>query len=340
MLKGFLRVMSVARSSLLALTVSRLTLWRKERLSSSAFIKHRVQTWQLVLCTGIFCYLALAVATHTVRTYHWFLLATIPAALVAAERGRQFFLDWSPLIAFWLVYDRLRLLQPLLLDRVSVESPFLFERWAFGWLGGGEVPAHAARVWLASLAEQPFGSTFSWAVQLIYFSHIFAVPLFISCLWLRGKSNVKDRARFVRHMLAFAVMSFIAIAVYILIPVAPPWWVSLYGMAKPTPELVAQANMTAAMDGALIQGMIRNAAQWFAAVPSLHGAYPVLLVLLALRDRSRLIIALMIVYGAAMWAATVLLNQHYVIDLIAGALIAVAARLLAPRIKYLRADAN
>jgi hypothetical protein len=309
-------------------------------LSSSAFIKHKVQTWQLVLCTGVFCYLALAVATHTVRTYHWFLLATIPAALVAADRGRQFFLDWSPLIAFWLVYDRLRLLQPLLLDRVSVESPFLLERWAFGWLAGGEVPAHAARAWLASMSGQAFGSTVSWAVQLIYFSHIFAAPLYMSWLWVRGKSNVKDRARFVRHMLAFAAMSFMAIVVYVLLPVAPPWWVSLYGMAKPTSELVAQATMTKAMDGALIQGMIRNAAQWFAAVPSLHGAYPVLLVLLALRDRGRWTVALMILYGAAMWAATVLLNQHYIIDLMAGAIIAVAAWLLAPRIKYLRASAE
>lgn len=309
-------------------------------MSSSAFIKNKVQTWQLVLCTGIFAYLALAVATHTVRTYHWFLLATIPAALLAPERGRQFFLDWSPLIAFWLVYDRLRLIQPLLLDRVSVEIPFLVERWAFGWLAGGDAPAHAARAWLATYSGQPFGLIVSWAFQLIYFSHIFAVPLLISLLWIRGRSRVKDRERFVRHMLAFAVMSFMAILLYLLLPVAPPWWVSLYGMAKPTQALVAQTDLTAAMDGKLIQGMIKNAAQWFAAVPSLHGAYPVLLVLLALRDRSRVIIALMILYGAAMWAATVILNQHYIIDLIAGAVIAIAAWLLAPRIKYLRADAD
>ncbi len=309
-------------------------------MSSSAFIKNRVQTWQLILCTGIFAYLALAVATHTVRPYHWFLLATIPASLIAPERGRQFFLDWSPLIAFWLVYDRLRLLQPLLLDRVSVEIPFLVERWAFGWLAGGEVPAHAARAWLASYSGRPFGLILSCVFQLIYFSHIFAVPLLISVLWFRGRSSVKDRERFVRHMLAFAIMSFMAILLYLLLPVAPPWWVSLYGMAKPTQALIAQVKMTEAMDGALIQGMIKNAAQWFAAVPSLHGAYPVLLVLLAIRDRSRLIIALMILYGAAMWAATVILNQHYIIDLIAGAIIAIAAWLLAPRIKYLRANAD
>ena len=149
-----------------------------------------------------------------------------------------------------------------------------------------------------------------------------------------------------------------AIAIYLLLPVAPPWWISLYGTAQPTAELVAQAKMTAAMDGALIQRMIQNASQWFAAVPSLHGAYPVLLGLLMIRtgqdasNRSqesgegkplgsglpkrsakRLVVAMLIAYGAAMWAATVLLNQHYLIDLMAGAVIALVAWKFAPQIR-------
>ena len=303
-------------------------------MSSSAFVKQRIQAWQLVLCAGVFGYLLLAVTTRTIHSYHWFLLAVIPAAFLAADRGRQFFLDWAPLIAFWLVYDRLRLIQPLLLDRVSVEDPFVIERWAFGWLAGGQVPAHAARAWLASIAGQVPGSIISWTAQLVYFSHLFAVPLFLIWLWVRGRSSAKHGERFARHMLAFAIMSFMAILIYLLIPVAPPWWVSLYGMAQPTGELLAQTRINEAMDGALIQGMIKNAAQWFAAVPSLHGAYPVLLALLALRDRSRITLVLIILYGAAMWAATVILNQHYIIDLAAGALIAVLAWLITPRIKY------
>lgn len=303
-------------------------------MSSSAIVKHKIHAWQLVLCAGVCGYLLLAVSTKTIHSYHWFLLAAIPAAFLAAERGRQFFLDWAPLIAFWLVYDRLRLLQPLLLDRVSVENPFIIERWAFGWLAGGQVPAHAARSWLASNVNHFPGSVISLTAQLVYFSHLFAVPLFLIWLWVRGKASAKHRERFARHMLAFAVMSFMAIIIYLLLPVAPPWWVSLHGMAQPTGELLAQTRIDAAMEGTLIQGMIKNAAQWFAAVPSLHGAYPALLALLALRDRSRKTVALLIIYGVAMWAATVILNQHYIIDLIAGALIALVTWLISPRIKY------
>jgi membrane-associated phospholipid phosphatase len=56
-----------------------------------------------------------------------------------------------------------------------------------------------------------------------------------------------------------------------------------------------------------------------------------MLVLLALRDRTRPVLATLIVYAVAMWAATVVLNQHYVIDLIAGGLLAVAAWLAGER---------
>src|SRR5215210_1511948 len=99
----------------------------------------------MIVCSAVCGYLAVGAATHSVRTYHWFMLLAIPGSLLAAERGRQFFLDWAPLFAFWLVYHRLRLLQPALLHRVAVETPYLIERWAFGWITGGEAPALAAR---------------------------------------------------------------------------------------------------------------------------------------------------------------------------------------------------
>lgn len=278
----------------------------------------------MAVCLGICAYLAAGVATGSLRIYHWLILLAVPAVLLSAERGRRFFLDWAPLFAFWLVYDRLRLIQPLLYARVAVEYPFAFERWAFGWLSGGAVPAHAAHAWLSAHSGTT-SHVIEWAAQIIYFSHLFFVPLFIFLLWRLGASSEQHRAAFRQHVLAFTLLNFSAIVTYVLLPVAPPWWVTLNGMQKPTAELVAQVDMAAAMNGTLIQGMIRNATQWFAAVPSLHGAYPVLLLLLALRNRSRLALTALAAYACAMWTATVILNQHYIIDLMAGGVLALAA---------------
>src|ERR1044072_633704 len=67
---------------------------RIQSLSSSIFIKQHIQPWQLAVSVVVCSSLAMGAATHSVRTYHWFMLIAIPGALLAAERGRQFFLDW------------------------------------------------------------------------------------------------------------------------------------------------------------------------------------------------------------------------------------------------------
>jgi membrane-associated phospholipid phosphatase len=297
-------------------------------MAANLSIRRRFQPWQAGVGLGVCAYLLLGAMTHSLRLYHWFLLLLIPTAIFAAERGRRFFIEWMPLFVFWLGYDRLRLAQPYLLGRVTVEMPYQVERFLFGWMFNGAAPPHAARLWLAAHAGEWFAVAISTAAQLIYLSHIFLFPCLMLYWWLRSAFFNASRERFIRHLVAFTILNFAAILCYLLLPVAPPWWVSLYGTAQPTVELVAQTDITQAMDGALVQHMIATAATWFGAVPSLHGAYPVLLWLLARRERSRGVIVLLGLYGAMMWAATVVLNQHYVIDLLAGAALAGAAYLI------------
>lgn len=294
-------------------------------LATNIIIKQRFQLWQLAVTLCVLAYIALGFLTHTLKTYHWFLLLAIPGAIFAAERGRRFFFDWLPLFAFWLGYDRLRLIQPFLLSRVVVEAPYKLEAWLFGWLFGGGVPPHALRGWLAAHAGEFFAQAISLSAQFIYLSHIFIFPLLMLFWWLRSVWFGDSREIFVRHLKAFTALNALAILTYLLLPVAPPWWVSLYGQAQPTAELVAQTDITAAMDGTIIQKMIATAPMWFGAVPSLHGAYPVLFFLLALRKRNTWLLAIIALYGVAMWFSTVALNQHYIIDLLAGAGIAFAA---------------
>lgn len=293
-------------------------------MATEILLKTRTRSWRITVCTIVVAYLALGVATNSIRSYHWFMLLSVPFSVVSGERGRQFFVDWSPLFAFWLVYDRLRLIQPLLYSRVAVSRPFEIERWAFGWMASGAVPAHAAHAWLAN-STSALAVIVRWLASVTYFSHLFFVPALICALWLAGRRSEHSRELFKRLVRGFTILNFSAIAIYLLLPVAPPWWVTLNGMEQPTIENVAQVNMVAAMTGSLIQGMIRNASQWFAAVPSLHGAYPVMLLLLLRSEVSRLVLTCVALYAVAMWCATVVLNQHYIVDLMAGAVFAIAA---------------
>jgi hypothetical protein len=226
----------------------------------------------------------------------------------------------------------------MLLDRVAVEWPYDLERLAFGWMTGGQVPAHWSRSWVAAHAGTIMGDAVSLAAQYIYLSHLFVLPLILLFLWIRGFGNESYRQHFSIYMRCFAVLHALAILIYVLLPVAPPWWVSLNGLAHPTPELVAATNMTAAMDGVIVQGLIRSASNWFAAVPSLHGAYPVLMYLLALRNKNRFAARTFLVYTVAMFASTVALNQHYIFDLLVGSLLSLTAYSLASRVKLRKED--
>ena len=290
-------------------------------LATNLSVKPRSHFWRTSICLAVCAYLGLGAATNSIRFYHWFLLVAIPFALWSGDRARRFFIDWAPLFAFWLVYDRLRLIQPWLYGRVSVEPAYRIERSVFGWMASGAVPAHAAHTWFSNHTSA-LARGVDWLAQAVYFSHLLFVPLFILALWLVGEHRKQYRVLFVRFIRAFTLLNFSAIAIYLLIPVAPPWWVTLNGMAQPTADSVGQLNMSAAMNGLLIQGMISNASQWFAAVPSLHGAYPVLMFLLFSKRGTRAGRTGLVIYGVAMWTATVVLNQHYIVDLIAGAVLA------------------
>lgn len=294
-------------------------------MSSNAVVRQWIQPWQIIVSLTIFAYIALCSITHTLKLHHWFLLVAIPLTFIATERGKQFFADWWPIFAFWFVYDRLRLIQPFLLGRVAVDWPYRLEAYLFGWIAGGDVPAHAGRVWLATISDSLTGEIASDLAQFIYLSHLFVLPLLLFYYWVRGLRRENDRRIFVEQARAFTFLHFAGMLIYILLPAAPPWWISLNGFAQPTSELVAQTTMTAAMDGKVVQGLIKSASMWFAAIPSLHGAYPVLLSLLAWRNGNRQMMAVWIVYGLMMFVTTVILNQHYIIDLIAGALLALAA---------------
>ncbi|HQR39093.1 MAG TPA: phosphatase PAP2 family protein [Blastocatellia bacterium] len=295
-----------------------------------------IEPWRIVVCVTVLGFLALAVSTGTFKLYQLATLIAIPGALLAADTGRRFFFEWGPLMCTWLAYDRLRLVQPWLLDRVAVRWPYDVEIILFGWLAGGRVPAHAARAWLAGHIGSPFWHSASLALQVVYFSHLWFYPLLFLAWWIAGfrRADARDRAR--RHVIAFAILNCIGFACYIAVPAAPPWWVSLYGFETPTPALVLAANIPAAMDGAIVQRLLATAPNWFAAVPSLHGGYPVLLFLLAWRERRTAWMVFVVCYGAAMWVSTVVLNQHYIIDLLLGAGVAVVAFVVSER--FFRAE--
>jgi len=213
------------------------------------------------------------------------------------------------MILFWLCYDSLRMIEPLLLPRVAVSFPFRLESRLFLSPDGTIWPFYFAR---RNVGDNIMLEGMRLFSQGVYLTQLFAIPVLFLMLWQRGHALL-----FRRFLWSFTALHIMTLVVYLAYPAAPPWWVFENGFAVPTPENSAPTGYPA---GSLLHGLFQISPNRFAAIPSLHGAYPLLLTLVLLRHGVRSCwLLLAAAYTVAMWFASVFLNQHYIVDLVAGA---------------------
>jgi PAP2 superfamily len=230
-------------------------------------------------------------------------------------RARRFLMDWLPFLFLLVSYDYLRGFADDLNPRVNVFDQVHADSALFG-----VVPSAG----LQALFLRATPQWYDVAATAVYFIH-FALPLgFATILWLR------KRREFGRFVAALTILSYGAWVTYAVYPAAPPWLASKLG---------AIDGVTRVLDRMLVYMPVRfdvpsiyheldpNAV---AAIPSLHAAYPMLVLLFAVRVFGRRGL-LLLPYVLIAWLAAVYLGEHYVIDLLIGALYAFAAFAIAPR---------
>ena len=159
----------------------------------------------------------------------------------------------------------------------------------------------------------------SWydvAATMFYFLH-FAFPLGLGYLFW-----VVDRRTFLRFSRALIAMSFAAFVFYLLLPVAPPWKVLSSVVKIIDHTLPSFTDIPGIPVPATVYHWLTP--NQYAAMPSLHAAYPLLGTLFALRLWGRRAWPAL-AYTACVWLSIVYLGEHYVVDIIGGAIFVLAA---------------
>jgi membrane-associated phospholipid phosphatase len=184
-------------------------------------------------------------------------------------------------------------------------------------LFGGTLPTK----WLQDLLYDPGKiGVVAVACAVVYVSYYLAVHVVALAFWRR------NRAEFKRYALAVLLTVYTGLAVSFLMPTAPPWLASEYSDGPSMTRVVADVlGWNPEQAGTETPGT-----NPFAAMPSLHFALTVL-VALALWRRPRLRPAA-VLYLAAMGFTLVYGAEHYVLDLLAGATVAIGAWLVATRL--------
>src|SRR5258708_10018156 len=219
------------------------------------------------------------------------LLLMLIGALVLG-RARLFLADWVPFLLLFLSYEYLRGLGGKL--GMPIHDVTALERL----ISFGHVPTLDL--------QQPFyhAGQVSWydiAATMFYFLH-FAFPLGLGYLFW-----IVDRHTFLRFSRALIAMSFAAFVFYLLLSVAPPWKVLASVVKIIDHTLPSFTDIPGIPVPATVYHWLTP--NQYAAMPSLHAAYPLLGTLFALRLWGRRAWPAL-AYTACVWVGLVYLGAH------------------------------
>jgi membrane-associated phospholipid phosphatase len=181
-------------------------------------------------------------------------------------------------------------------------------------LAFGAVPT----VWLQTQLFDP--RHIGWldrATTYVHWSYFVLPHIFAGYLFL------ERRHLFERYVLLFVGVLTAGLAICFIFPAAPPWAASLTGHLDPTYKVVTQVGSELNVNlYQYFDSQIRSSNP-VAAMPSVHMAISMIVLLIAFRI-NWLLGGLAVAYNAAMAFSLVYLGEHYVLDILAGALLAVA----------------
>ena len=247
--------------------------------------------------------------------------------------------DWLPLLGVLFAYDLLRglayriggLVFALPTYRSSPLDPELGATAhlveplrADSALFGGRIPT----AWLQQHLYTP--GTAHWydlLTVVVYFSH-FVVSLGLAVVLWGGAYRI-----FRRFLATLVTLTTAALITYAVYPAAPPWMASLNGYLPTTrPEGIVRVvpDTLAHLGGHTVNSAIERGEAYanpVAAIPSLHAAIPLMLLLFFWPLVGRWLRLALVTYTALMAFTLVYGGEHYVVDVLIGWLYATAALL-------------
>lgn len=292
--------------------------------------KLRAHRWRGGILLGLGLYLVLINQLIRVRPDHVFIALLLFVFAFSRGRLKTFAVDWTPWIVFWICYDMMRGVADNLRGAINVIVPYEVELAMFGKFFGGIIPCYVMQDWQQVMDGTFIKGLLDASGGLFYTLH-FGMPLLLGwVLW----HTTSDRKLFYIFVWSMTLLNFSALTTFILYPAAPPWYVFSYGFDQPPQTIHWGLGAGALINVDRMIGMNFFQTLWggfnpnhFAAIPSLHGSYPVAIAFFTWKKFRKAAFWLAL-YPLGVWFSAVYLNQHYIIDLIIGALYFAVAYLI------------
>jgi hypothetical protein len=256
------------------------------------------------------------------QLFFWLVLGIASFSVPAWRSWGGLLLEWLPFFGLLVAYDRLRGAVYAASGHAHVDGQLAFDKF----IGAGEVPT----VWLQHhLWHTGQPRWYDYGVWAVYMTHFFAVWVTAAVIWRVA------RERFRRYAATAVTLSLCAFATYWAFPAQPPWMagetIKMASVDRIVPEVWGQLGVGTAQS--LYEN--RDFVNPVAAMPSLHAAFPLML-LLFFWSAGRWVRLVLGFYTLAMAFALVYGGEHFVIDILAGWAMALAVHAVVSAISLSR----
>jgi hypothetical protein len=263
----------------------------------------------LLTVTISVAYLLLSRVLIGFRTEQLVLVALCNGLYHFTPQTRKLVIGFSVFIVYWVLYDYMKAFPNYAYRPVNIAGLYELEKDLFGIRVRGTLLT-PSEYW------NVHGNAFLDVLCGLFYLCWIPVPLaFAGFLFFR------NRRQFVYFSLTFLTVNLLGFVVYYLFPAAPPWYVQQYGFAfQPltSGNTAGLARFDQFFGLSLFASLYAKGSNVFAAMPSLHSAYPVVVLYFGLKNKMGWVNVLFAVVTAGIWFAAVYTSHHYVLDVGAG----------------------
>jgi hypothetical protein len=141
----------------------------------------------------------------------------------------------------------------------------------------------------------------------------------------------RNKKQFIYFALTFVLVNMLGFIVYYAYPAAPPWYIQVHGFKF---QALTQGNMAGLsrfdhfFNINLFKSIYTKGSNVFAAMPSLHSSYPVIVLYYGIKNRLGLVNIFFAIVMVGIWFTAVYASHHYVLDVLAGILTATTGIIL------------
>ena len=222
---------------------------------------------------------------------------------------RKFILGFSIFIFYWVIFDYMKAIPNYNYNTVHIADLYNFEKHIFGITFNGKILTPNEYLRAKS-------TTFLNIVTGLFYLCWIPVPVsFATYLFF------KNKRQFLYFLLTFLLVNLLGFIIYYLYPAAPPWYIQEHGFTF-HPMTMGSTGGLSKFDNYfhinLFKSIYAKGSNVFAAMPSLHSAYPVIVVYYGFKNRLKWVNAFFIIVMLGIWFTAIYASHHYVLDVIAG----------------------